>query len=229
MNKTILLIEDEHGLIMTLQKRLEMEGYKVVVARDGVSGLEHALNNPVDLVILDIMLPGIDGFDVCRDIRNHKNVLPILMLTARGQTIDKVLGFKLGADDYLTKPFQMAELVARIGALLRRSSASESSTGISHYRFHSIEVDFRRAEVRKESQLLELSAKEYQLLRHFIIHRSQILSRKEILNEVWGYETTPTTRTVDVHVARLRQKIEVNPSKPQFLLTVHSLGYRFDG
>ena len=229
MNKRILLVEDEPGLIITLSKRLESEGYEVLVARDGDTGIDQAVNQSCDLVLLDVMLPGKDGFDVCRIIRDHKPYLPVLMLTARSQTIDKVLGFKLGADDYVTKPFQMAELVARIEALLRRVAPPVHSAHKTHYRFADIEVDFRRAEVRKHRELVDCSAKEYQLLRYFIEHQGYVVSRDEILNEVWGYETTPTTRTVDVHVARLRQKIEVNPGKPQHLVTVHNMGYRFDG
>ena len=225
----ILLIEDEPGLIATLSKRLEAEGYDVTVARDGTDGLEEAINRWYDLVILDVMLPSMDGFDICRDVRRHKEHLPILMLTARSQTIDKVLGFKLGADDYQTKPFQMAELVARVEALLRRSNAIENVSTASSYRFADIEVNFRRAELRKHHEVLDCSAKEFQLLRYFIHNKGQVLSREEILNTVWGYDTVPNTRTVDVHVARLRQKIELNPSKPLHLLTVHNMGYRFDG
>ena len=225
----ILLIEDEPGLIATLSKRLESEGYDVSISRNGSDGLDEAINHWYDLVILDIMLPGMDGFDICRDLRRHKEHLPILMLTARGQTIDKVLGFKLGADDYQTKPFQMAELVARIEALLRRSNHGENVASASSYRFADIEVNFRRAEMRKNREVVDCSAKEFQLLRHFILNKGQVLSREEILNTVWGYETVPNTRTVDVHVARLRQKIESNPAKPSHLLTVHNMGYRFDG
>ena len=225
----ILLIEDEPGLIATLSKRLESEGYDVSIARNGTDGLDEAINHWYDLVILDIMLPGMDGFDICRDLRRHKEHLPILMLTARGQTIDKVLGFKLGADDYQTKPFQMAELVARIEALLRRSHHGENIASTSSYRFADIEVNFRRAEMRRNREVVDCSAKEFQLLRHFILNKGQVLSREEILNTVWGYETVPNTRTVDVHVARLRQKIESNPAKPSHLLTVHNMGYRFDG
>ncbi|MBX2820036.1 MAG: response regulator transcription factor [Rhodothermaceae bacterium] len=225
----ILLIEDEPGLIATLSKRLESHGYDVSISRNGSDGLDEAINHWYDLVILDIMLPGMDGFDICRDLRRHKEHLPILMLTARGQTIDKVLGFKLGADDYQTKPFQMAELVARIEALLRRSNHGENLASSSSYRFADIEVNFRRAEMRRNREVVDCSAKEFQLLRHFILNKGQVLSREEILNTVWGYETVPNTRTVDVHVARLRQKIEANPGKPSHLLTVHNMGYRFDG
>ena len=227
--KKLLLIEDEPGLTLTLTKRLEAEGYEVSVAKDGREGLREAINTPFDLVLLDVMLPGMDGFEVCKELRGHKGHIPILMLTARSQISDKVVGFKLGADDYLTKPFQMAELVVRVEALLRRTASVEDAMATSSYRFADIEVDFRRAELRKHEQILECSAKEFQLLKYFIVHKGQVVSRKEILNTVWGYNTVPNTRTVDVHVARLRQKIESNPGKPLHLMTVHNMGYRFDG
>ena len=227
--KKILLIEDEPGLIVTLTKRLEAEGYEVAVADNGLEGLDKAINDPYDLLVLDIMLPGMDGFGICRDLRKHKEHLPVLMLTARGQTSDKIVGFKLGADDYLTKPFQMAELVVRIEALLRRSSFGDNTPTVSNFQFADVEVDFRRAELRKQKQLVDCSAKEFQLLKYFIHNKGQVVSREEILNTVWGYSIVPNTRTVDVHVARLRQKIEPNPGKPLHLLTVHNMGYRFDG
>ena len=227
--KRILLIEDEPGLVITLTKRLEAEGYDVSIAKEGSEGLNKAVNTSYDLVILDIMLPGMDGFDICKGLRRHKEHIPILMLTARSQISDKVVGFKLGADDYLTKPFQMVELVVRIEALLRRSAAGKNEPTASSYCFADVEVDFRRAELRKHQQIVDCSAKEFQLLTYFIHHKGQVVSREEILNTVWGYNTVPNTRTVDVHVARLRQKIEPNPGKPLHLLTVHNMGYRFDG
>ncbi|MEM8485064.1 MAG: response regulator transcription factor [Bacteroidota bacterium] len=229
MNKRILLIEDEPGLVLTLRKRLESEGFDVLVADNGDAGLEQAINESVDLVLLDVMMPGRDGFEVCSEVRRHKAFIPIMMLTARSQTMDKVLGFRLGADDYLTKPFQMAELIARIKALLRRSTAKEEAINEHRYVFGKVTVDFKRAEVSLDDTLVALSAKEFQLLRYFVEHRGEVRSRVEILNEVWGYPTVPNTRTVDVHVARLRQKIEPNPTKPIYLLTVHNIGYRFDG
>ena len=229
MNKRILLIEDEPGLVLTLRKRLESEGFDVLVADNGDAGLEQAINESVDLVLLDVMMPGRDGFEVCSEVRRHKAFIPIMMLTARSQTMDKVLGFRLGADDYLTKPFQMAELIARIKALLRRTTAKEEAIHEHRYVFGKVTVDFKRAEVSLDDTLVALSAKEFQLLRYFVAYRGEVRSRVEILNEVWGYPTVPNTRTVDVHVARLRQKIEPNPTKPIYLLTVHNIGYRFDG
>ena len=227
--KKILLIDDEPRHVVTLVDRLESEGFLVDSAENGANGLACALSHSYDLIIQDVSLPDMDGFEVCRTLRWEREHLPILLLTARSQTIDKVLGLKLGADDYLTKPFEMSELIARIQALLRRTSPVNSRMRTLHFRFADIEVDFRRAEIRKADELLDCSAKEFQLLRHFIKHQGQVLSRKEILNNVWGYSTVPSTRTVDVHVARLRQKIERNPRKPEHLLTVHNMGYRFDG
>lgn len=228
MNKRLLLVEDEPGLVLTLTDRLTSEGYDVTSARDGETGLAQATTGNFDGILLDVMLPRKNGFDVCRDLRQRGVNTPVLMLTARGQVVDKVIGLKLGADDYLTKPFEMIELLARVEALLRRAlaPAAASSEG---YQFADIKVDFRRAEVERAGAKLEFSAKEFQLLRYFIEHREATLSRDELLNGVWGYDAMPTTRTVDVHVAWLRQKLEPNPRHPQYILTIHGLGYKFVG
>jgi two-component system alkaline phosphatase synthesis response regulator PhoP len=228
MNKRLLLVEDEIGLELTLTDRLISEGYLVEVAQDGETGFKRASSEVWDLIILDVMLPKKNGFDICRDLRQKGNNTPIIMLTARGQVIDKVLGLKLGADDYLTKPFEMMELLARIEALLRRAPTIELSSG-DIYQFGTVKVDFRSAEVVKDGQLIELSAKEFKLLRHLIETRGSILSRDDLLDEVWGYNAMVSTRTVDVHVAWLRQKLEPNPKHPQYILTVHGLGYKFTG
>ena len=228
MNR-VLLVEDEPGLVMTLTDRLLAEGYEVESATDAPSGLEMAASGSFDAILLDVMLPGGNGMDVCRTLRQRGLQTPILMLTAKGQVVDKVVGLKLGADDYLVKPFEMAELLARIEALIRRSAnASGAPTGET-YRFGDVGVDFRKAEVTKGGQALELSAREFKLLKYFVEHRGAALTRDELLNEVWGYNAMPSTRTVDVHVAWLRQKLEDNPRHPQFILTVHGLGYKFVG
>jgi two-component system alkaline phosphatase synthesis response regulator PhoP len=229
--RRLLLVEDEPGLVMTMTDRLELEGYDVESVGDANSALQTASNNAYDAILLDVMLPGGTGFDVCRTLRQRGVQTPILMLTARGQVFDRVVGLKLGADDYLVKPFEMAELLARIEALLRRTSTSAIPAGASPetYRFGDISVDFRRAEVTKGSQKLELSAREFKLLRYFIEHRGAALTRDELLNEVWGYNAMPSTRTVDVHVAWLRQKLEDNPRHPEYIHTVHGLGYKFVG
>ena len=225
--KRLLLVEDEPGLVLTLRDRLTREGYAFENCTDGESGLERAAREGFDLVLLDVMLPRLNGFDVLRELRKRGIDTPVIMLTAKGQVVDKVVGLKLGADDYVTKPFEMVELLARIEAKLRRApTVAHPSEG---YHFDDLRVDFRRAEVLKGGEPLELSAREFQLLKYFIEHRGATLTREELLNEVWGYNAMPSTRTVDVHVAWLRQKIEPNPRHPQYILTVHGMGYKFAG
>jgi two-component system alkaline phosphatase synthesis response regulator PhoP len=228
VQRRILLCEDEESLILTLRDRLQSEGYDTSVASDGESALETATKRSFDCILLDIALPKKNGFDVCRDLRQRGVQTPILMLTARGQVIDRVLGLKLGADDYLTKPFEMAELLARIEALLRRARTLAASSA-DIYSYGNIEVDFRRAEVKCDGAPVELSGLELKLLRYLIEHRGSVLTRDELLEKVWGYDATPVTRTVDVHIASLRQKLETNPARPEFILTVHGLGYKFVG
>jgi two-component system alkaline phosphatase synthesis response regulator PhoP len=223
----ILFVEDEPGLLLTVPDRITKEGYHVATAADGETGFSRAIEEPFDLILLDVGLPGRNGFDVCRDLRQRGVQTPILMLTARGQVVDKVVGLKLGADDYLTKPFEMLELLARIEALLRRAPAAGRAGDA--VRFGDIDVNFARAEVRKRGAPIELSAREFRLLEYFVGHRGEVVSRDRLLDEVWGYERTPTTRTVDVHVAWLRQKLEPNPKHPKYILTVHGLGYKFVG
>lgn len=223
----ILLIEDEAGLRLTLSDRLRSEGYEVETASDGERGFDKAVEGGFDLILLDVMLPGKNGFDVCRDLRQQNVSTPVLMLTARGQTIDKVLGLKIGADDYLTKPFETIELLARIEALLRRRPAAESESRFAE--FGDVRMDFKSTEVRRNGDLIQLSAKEFQLLKYFSEHRGETLSRDLLLHEVWGYESTPSTRTVDVHVAWLRQKVEADPKNPVMIVTVHGMGYKFMG
>ena len=228
MTQRILLVEDEPGLVMTLTDRLTSEGYAVETAGDAETGLARSTAEPFDLIILDVMLPGGSGFDVCRDLRQRGVKTPIIMLTARGQMIDKVLGLKIGADDYVTKPFEMVELLARIEVQLRRTTKAVTATTDS-YQFGDVRVDFRRAEAYRGEQVIELSAKEFKLLRYLIEHRGAALSRDELLNQVWGYDAAVSTRTVDVHVAWLRQKLEPNQRHPQFILTIHGTGYKFSG
>ena len=226
MNENILLVEDEQALRMTLSDRLQSEGYVVDFSPDGEQGFENATSLPFDLIILDIMLPRRSGLDVCRDIRLAGLATPILLLTARGQIVDKVAGLKLGADDYVTKPFDTLELIARIEALLRRAP---TRTGQGILQFGSIRVDIRGTQVTREGRPVYLSAREFQLLRYFTEHNGITLSRDEILREVWGYEVGTFTRTVDVHVAGLRQKLEKAPKKPELILTVPGIGYKFQG
>jgi two-component system, OmpR family, alkaline phosphatase synthesis response regulator PhoP len=229
MKKRILLVEDELGLRITIGDRLKTEGYEVETASEGQEGYEKALAGQFDILLLDIMLPRKSGLDICRDLRQNGKMVPVLMLTALGQTLDKVLGLKIGADDYLTKPFEMPELLARIEALLRRSAASALAVTAATYQFGSVRVDFKRSEVFREEKPVSLSALEFQLLRYFIEHRGETLSREILLQEVWSYSTTPYTRTVDVHVAWLRQKLEDDPKQPVWIETIYGLGYKFTG
>ena len=228
MSRSILLIEDEPGLVLTLKDRLTREGYEVDSAQDGNVGLATAMRGQADLIILDLMLPGRNGLDICRDLRQKGIETPILMLTARGQTVDKVLGLKLGADDYMTKPFEMPELMARVEVLMRRNR-NASGPGAAFYNFGTIEVDLRRASATRGGETLALSTREFELLRYFIEHRGAAVSRDELLSNVWHYDAGTTTRTVDVHVAWLRQKLEEDPKRPQWIMTVHGLGYKFLG
>ena len=227
MAQRILLVEDEHGLRLTLQDRLQAEGYGVETASEGDEGFSKASGGGFDLIILDVMLPNRSGIDICRDLRQSGHNTPILMVTARSQTVDKVLGLKIGADDYLTKPFEMLELLARIEALLRRASPQRRPS--ASYEFGKIRIDFRSTEVTRNGELLNLSAKEFQLLQYFVEHDRETLSRETLLQRVWGYQSTPTTRTIDVHVAWLRQKLEDDPKNPRWILTVHGMGYKFAG
>ncbi|MEP7076963.1 MAG: response regulator transcription factor [Acidobacteriota bacterium] len=223
----ILLVEDEPGLIITLTDRLRSEGFDVVSAVDGKSGYDLASAEKFDLIILDVMLPKKNGYDVARDLRQKGNSIPILMLTAKGETIDKVLGLKLGADDYLTKPFEVIELLARIEALLRRAPAHTNGASHDCFRFGEVTVDFKRAEVLRDSTAVELSAMEFKLLQYLIENRGNVHTRDHLLDAVWGYDAMPSTRTVDVHIAWIRQKLEANPRRPQFIQTVHGIGYKF--
>ena len=224
----ILLIEDEPTLVITLTDRLTSEGYVVESAEDGPSGLARATGGAFDLVVLDVMLPGMSGFDVCRDLRRGGSQVPILMLTARGQATDKVVGLKLGADDYLTKPFDMMEFLARVESLLRRAR-TPIAVSVGVYTFGDVQVDFHRGEIARAGQPVEVSALEFKLLAYLVEHREEVLTRDRLLQEVWGYDAAPYSRTVDVHVASLRQKLEPDPPKPRFILTLHGRGYKFVG
>ena len=226
MNESILLIEDEQALRSTLSVRLRGEGYVVDTASDGVEGFEKATTQPYDLIILDIMLPCRNGLDVCRDVRQAGLVTPILFLTARHQTNEKVIALKLGGDDYVTKPFKAAELLARIEVLLRRVPIR---TGHGVHQFGSIRVDLRRGEVTREDKPVYLSAREFQLLRYLIERAGNTVPRIELLRSVWGYESGTLTRTVDMHVASLREKLEENPRHPELIVTAPGVGYKFTG
>jgi two-component system, OmpR family, alkaline phosphatase synthesis response regulator PhoP len=228
--KRILLIEDEKGLVHTLTDRLSSEGYIVSHAGDGISGEKMAIEGYYDVILLDVMLPKKNGFDVIRDLRKERVTTPVLMLTACGQLNERVIGIKLGSDDYLIKPFEMLELLARIEALLRRPVYIDfPASDLTSYTFGDITVDFSKMEVRKKHQRIEISSREFQLLRYFIEHKGEALSRETILNDVWGYDAMPSTRTIDTHVTWLRQKIEENHKFPRFIQTIFGYGYKFIG
>ena len=221
----VLIIEDEPNMVLGLKDSCEYEGYEVAVARNGKEGLEKAETEKPDIILLDVMLPVMSGIDVCRTLRTRGIETPILMLTARSQEIDKVIGLEMGADDYITKPFSIKELLARIRAHLRR--ATKQVVDIESFTFGDVELNFKKYAARKGGQALELSAREFEILRYLIRRRGEIVTRDQLLDEVWGYRSTPVTRTVDNHIARLRQKIEQDPSEPQHIITVHRIGYRF--
>ena len=223
----ILIVEDEPAMVQGLRDNFEYEGYEVISAADGVDGLNRAMADQPDLVVLDVMMPKMSGLDVCKQLKARKPSMPIIMLTARGQEIDKVVGLELGADDYVTKPFSIRELMARVKAVLRRASPQAATAEI--YRFSDVEVNVRSNEVLRGGQPVELSSKEFALLAYFVAHPAETLSRDRLLDAVWGYENYPTTRTVDAHIVHLRQKLEPNPEEPRFILTVHGSGYKFVG
>ena len=212
-------------MVAGLRDNFEYEGYDVISADDGASGLERALADDPDLVVLDVMMPRMSGLEVCKRVKAKRPSVPIIMLTARGQEIDKVVGLELGADDYVTKPFSIRELMARVKAVLRRVSLQTRAPEM--YRFSDVEVNIRGNEVRRAGKPVELSAKEFALLAYFISHPAETLSRDRLLDAVWGYENYPSTRTVDTHIVHLRQKLEPNPEEPRFILTVHGTGYKF--
>jgi DNA-binding response OmpR family regulator len=220
-----LIIEDEPNMVVGLKDSCEYEGYEVAVARDGKEGLEKASTEKPDIILLDVMLPLMSGLDVCRALRSRGIETPILMLTARSQELDKVVGLEVGADDYVTKPFSIKELLARIRAHLRR--AAKQVADIENFTFGDIELNFKKFAALKAGEELDLSAREFEILRYLIRRRGEIVTRDQLLDEVWGYDITPITRTVDNHIARLRQKIEKDPSDPRHIITVHRLGYRF--
>jgi two-component system, OmpR family, alkaline phosphatase synthesis response regulator PhoP len=226
MSQRILLVEDEPGLSLTLTDLLAGEGYQVETAADGPAGLAMATSERFDLLVLDVMLPGKNGFEVCRELRQRGSDVAILMLTAKTQLTDRVVGLKLGADDYLIKPFEPPELLARIEALLRRVRKVRHMP-VVRFQFNNVDVDFEKGVVHKAGVPVSLAGKELELLRFLVDHRGNVVSREELLEGVWEYQPGVSSRTVDVHVAWLRQKLEDNPQNPQYIRTVRGVGYRF--
>ncbi|MGA9768128.1 MAG: response regulator transcription factor [Blastocatellia bacterium] len=223
----VLIVEDDQAMAVALSDGFQYEGYSVTVARDGSNGLALATEKEFDIVILDVMLPKMSGFDVCRELRSAGNRIPVIMLTARGQEIDKVLGLKIGADDYMTKPFSFLELAARVEAVLRRASNSTDAGGI--FKFADVTLDFKKGTALKGEAMLDMSPREFRIMKYFIEHRNEIVTRDQLLDHVWGYDSFPLTRTVDTHIAKLRQKIEDTPGDPRYIVTVHRAGYKFTG
>jgi DNA-binding response OmpR family regulator len=223
----ILVVEDEPAMVAGLRDNFEYEGFEVITALDGVEGLEKALKQSPDLVVLDVMMPRMSGLDVCKQLKAKHPSIPIIMLTARGQEVDKVVGLELGADDYVTKPFSIRELLARVKAVLRRAKTLPKEQ--EQYKFGDVEVNLRKYQVTRAGRPVEFSSKEFELLKHFLCHSGETLSRDRLLDEVWGFESFPTTRTVDAHIVRIRQKLEPVPDHPRFFLTVHGVGYKFVG
>lgn len=223
----VLIIEDEPDMVLGLRDNFEYEGYDVLVARDGREGLDRALADNPDLILLDIMLPKMSGLDVCRQLRSNGVDTPVIMLTARGQEIDKVIGLEMGADDYVTKPFSIKELLARVRAHLRR--ATRQVAEVESYVIGDVNLNFKKYEAIKDGKEIELSPREFELLKYFIQHRGETITRDQLLDDVWGYDNYPFTRTVDNHIAKLRQKIEPTPAEPKYIITVHRVGYKFLG
>lgn len=226
--RRVLIVEDDEAMSVALRDGFEYEGYAVTVAKDGEAGLHLATSERPDLILLDVMLPKMNGLDICRQLRGGGDAVPIIMLTARGQEIDKVLGLKLGADDYITKPFGFMELLARAEAVLRRSGG-QAVAAPSVCRFGDVEVDFKRHEATKAGAPIDLSPREFELLSFFVQHRGEVVTRERLLDAVWGYSANLLTRTVDMHIAKLRKKIEDDPADPRHVITVHRLGYKFTG
>lgn len=226
---TLLIVEDDDSMAVALRDGFAFEGYAVRSAHDGMAALKSVEESPPDLILLDVMLPKISGLEVCQQLRANGNDVPIIMLTARGQEIDKVLGLKLGADDYVTKPFSFLELATRVEALLRRAAGTLRSSTPDTYGFGDVVIDFKGHRATRAGKDLDLTARELRLLEFFVRHRGSVVSRDQLLDEVWGYDAIPFTRTVDSHIAKLRKKIEQTPADPRHLITVHRLGYKFVG
>lgn len=225
---TILIIEDEPDMARGLQDNLVFDGHEVTIEDNGQQGLQRALTESFDLILLDIMLPQMSGYDICRELRAKGRKMPIIMLTARGQEIDKVLGLELGADDYITKPFSLRELLARVHAALRRGGAASVESKDS-FAFGDVHLDFKHYRATKEGIEIEMTPKEFEILHYLITNRGNTVKRDDLLEQVWGHEVSPTTRTVDNHVLKLRKKLERDPANPDFIITVHGIGYKFIG
>jgi len=223
--KVILIVEDDPNILMGLEDNLNIEGYDVLTATNGIQGLKTALKKEIDLVILDIMLPGINGYEICRKVKAEKPELPVIMLTARGSEMDKVAGLDIGADDYITKPFSLPELLARIRAAFRRIKKDPSP--LSSFSYDQVFIDFQNFQAFFKNSKVGMTNKEFEIMEYFISHENKVIHRHELLDEVWGYEVTPTTRTVDNFILALRKKLEEDPTRPKHIISVRGIGYRF--
>lgn len=226
MEKVILIIEDDVSILRGLKDNLTFEGYQVYTASDGKNGLQMALDQHIDLLLLDLMLPGVNGYEICRMVKKEKPEMPVIMITARGSEMDKIAGLDIGADDYLTKPFSIPELLARIRAVLRRSEPDQNS--LDKYSFGRVTLDFRKFRAFVDDKEIKLSGKEFAIMRYFIEHEGEVVKREELLDEVWGYEVLPDTRTVDNFILDMRKKLEENPSSPKYITSIRGVGYRFN-
>lgn len=225
--RKVLIIEDDQAIAVALRDGFSYEGYGVEVARDGAAGLKLAEARNHDLIILDVMLPKLCGLDVCKRLREGGRQTPIIMLSARGQEIDKVVGLKTGADDYVTKPFSFLELMARVEAVLRRTVRPDET--FERAQFGDVTLNFKTLDARKGGSQLDLSPREFRILKYFLEHKGEVITRNQLLDAVWGYDGFPLTRTVDMHIAKLRHKIEDNPGVPRYIVTLHRAGYKFVG
>ena len=224
-SKHILLVEDDESILFGLQDILEGQGYQISTASNGIDGLKLATENSIDLLILDIMLPGMNGLEICKKVKKEKLTFPIIMLTAKSSEIDKIAGLDYGADDYITKPFSLSELLARIRAILRRAYPSENI--LKHYSFGNVEIDFIRMEVFVNHTEIKLTKKQFAILEYFIHNEGEVVHRHDLLNYIWGYDKTPSTRTVDTFILEIRKKIEKNPSRPKHIISISGVGYKF--
>jgi DNA-binding response OmpR family regulator len=221
----ILIIEDDISILRGLKDNLTFEGYEVHTTTDGLEGFNTAMEKPVDLLLLDIMLPGLNGYEICRRLKKEKPDLPIIMITARGTEMDTVAGLDIGADDYISKPFSIPELMARVRAVLRRSSAENAD--IETYSFGNVSMDFKKFHTTVDHEAVDLSSREYAIMQHLVEHEHEVVHRHDLLEKVWGFDITPTTRTVDNYILELRKKIEEDPSNPKHILTIRGAGYKF--
>ncbi|MBT3383240.1 MAG: response regulator transcription factor [Prolixibacteraceae bacterium] len=224
--KVILVIEDDLNILLGLEENLILEEYSIITATNGIEGLKTALKNEIDLVLLDIMLPGINGYEICRKIKKDKPDLPVIMLTARGSEMDKVAGLDIGADDYITKPFSLPELLARIRAAFRRINKEPGP--LTSFSYGKVKLDFKNLQAFYQNREVKLSNKEFDIMEYLILHDGKAVHRHDLLNEVWGFEAMPTTRTVDNFILDLRKKLEENPSDPKYIISVRGVGYKFN-